>query len=52
MLRADWFSVKDIGFSSEVTEGADQILLRPESVLEQLCVPATINNICPKLNNI
>ena len=52
MLRADWFSVKDIGFSSEVTEGADQNLLRPESVLEHLCVPATINTLNAELNPI
>jgi len=51
MLRADWFSVKDVGFSSEVTESADQNHLRPEPVLEHLYVPATISN-CPKLSNL
>jgi len=52
MLLADWFTVKDVGFSSEVTEGADQNLLRTEPVLEHLCVPATFNNNCPKVSNL
>jgi len=52
MLLADWFTVKDVGFSSEVTEGVDQNLLRPEPVLEQLRVPATFNNNCPKVSNL
>jgi len=52
MLLVDWFTVKGVGFSSEATEGADQNLLRPERVLEHLCVPATVNNNCPKVSNL